>query len=190
MGEGRAGTEGRQGQRRRALGAADAISLARVPLAVVFVVADGPEVRLPVLTVAALSDLLDGWLARRLGPSRIGAVLDPITDKLFMVAAFIVLAASRALTPLEIVGVLIRDIVTPLGYLATVALRRPVVVPARAGGKLVTAGQSLTLVAWLIDSPYLRPMAWATAAMAIYALADYGLLAARRVDSNTQGGSR
>jgi len=38
--------------------------------------------------------------------------------------------------------------------------------PARAGGKLVTAGQVLTLSAWLAGSRYLEPMAWATAAMA------------------------
>lgn len=190
MGEGTATREERQGRRgQRTLGAADVVSLARLPLAVAFVATESTDVRLPVLTVAALSDLLDGWLARRLGPSRIGAVLDPITDKLFMVAAFAMLAAARALTPLEILGVLLRDLLAPLGYLLTLALRRPVAIPARAGGKLVTVGQSLTLFAWLMDSPYLRPMAWATAAMALYALADYGFVAVRRVDHQEPGGT-
>lgn len=182
MGEGMAAAKGRQGRARHALGLADLVSMARVPLAVAFVAGDSAEVRLPVLTVAAASDLLDGWLARRLGPSRVGAVLDPITDKLFMVAAFAMLAVSGSLTVLEILGVLLRDILTPLGFLLTVALKRPVTVPARAGGKLVTVGQSLTLFAWLLESSYLRPMAWATAAMALYALADYGLVAVRRAD--------
>lgn len=161
---------------------ADAVSLARVPLAVLFVASDRPEVRIPVLAVAAASDLLDGWLARRLGPSRIGAVLDPITDKLFMLAAFLMLALARALTPLEVLGVLLRDILAPLGYVLSVALRRAVTVPARAGGKLVTTGQSLTLFAWLIGSRYLEPLAWATAAMALYALADYGREMVRRTE--------
>ena len=61
--------------------------------------------------------------------------------------------------------------------------------PARAGCKLVTVGQSLTLFAWLLESPYVRPMAWATAAMALYALADYGLLAVKRVEQRNSGGS-
>src|SRR5512135_3589480 len=117
MGEAMAGSQERQGLRRRTLAAADIVSLARLPLAVVFVAADRTLVRLPVLAVAAASDLLDGWLARRLGPSRIGAVLDPITDKIFMVAAFVMVALSRALTPLEITGVLLRDILAPLVYL-------------------------------------------------------------------------
>ena len=177
----------RQGRVKRTVAVADAVSLARVPLAVAFVAADRPAVRLPVLTVVVASDLLDGWLARRLGPSRIGAVLDPITDKLFMISAFAMLALSRALTPLEVAGVLLRDILAPAGFLLSLALRRPVTLPARAGGKLVTVGQSLTLFAWLIDSPYLKPVAWATAAMAFYALADYGLTAVRRADPDAGG---
>lgn len=182
MGEGTATGKGRQGRRQRALGAADVVSLARLPLAVIFVTVHRTDVRLVVLSIAAASDLLDGWLARRLGPSRIGAVLDPVTDKLFMVSAFAMLALSGALTLLEILGVLLRDLLAPLGFLLTVAMKRPFAIPARAGGKLVTVGQSATLFAWLIDSPYLRPMAWATAAMALYALADYGLVAARRAE--------
>lgn len=181
MGEGMAGGEGRQGHGRRAYGVADFVSLARLPLAVVFVATDRAAIRLPVLAVEAFSDLLDGWLARRLGPSRIGAVLDPITDKVFMVAAFAMLALSRALTPLEVAGVLLRDILAPLALVVSLAVRRPLpAIPARAGGKLVTVGQSLTLFAWLIGSRYLEPVAWATAAMGLYALADYGLTAVRR----------
>jgi phosphatidylglycerophosphate synthase len=151
-------------------------------MAIVFAAAERVEVRVPVLALAAVSDLLDGWLARRFGPSRLGAVLDPVTDKIFMVTAFVMLALSGALAPVEVIGVLLRDILAPLGYLASVALGRPSAMPARAGGKAVTTGQSLTLLAWLLESPYLRPLAWATAAIGLYALADYGRLAVRRAD--------
>ncbi len=183
-----AGSQERQGFRRWGLAPADVVSLARLPLAVLFVASDRTAVRLPVLAVAAASDLLDGWLARRLGPSRIGAVLDPITDKAFMVAAFAMLLLSRALTPLEVFGVLLRDILAPVVYVVARLARRPIpAIPARAGGKLVTTGQSMTLFAWLIGSRYLEPVAWATAAMGLYALADYGLTAVRR--AHLWGGS-
>jgi phosphatidylglycerophosphate synthase len=183
MGQGTAGPEGRQALSWGApFTAANLVSLARLPLAVAFAATDRVEVRLPVLAAAAASDLLDGWLARRLGPSRLGALLDPVTDKVFMVTAFLMLALSRALTPLEVVGVLVRDILAALGYVASVAVGRPFTVPARAGGKAVTTGQSLTLVAWLLESRYLEPLAWATAAMALYAIADYGRLAVRHAD--------
>jgi hypothetical protein len=51
-------------------------------------------------------------------------------------------------------------------------------IPARLGGKAVTVAQVLTLVAFLTDSPLLRPLAWATAAIALYAIWDYNQAAA------------
>lgn len=165
------------------LTAANVVSFSRVPLAIAFVLLPAAGVRLAVLAVAAGTDLLDGWLARRLGPSRLGAWMDPVTDKIFMLTAFTMLAISGALGPLEVVGVLLRDIVAPAGYLSSVIARRPFnVPPARVGGKAVTVGQTLTLFAWLFESPLLRSMAWATAAMALYAIADYGRLAVRSVE--------
>ena len=165
----------------RVLTAANLVSFSRVPLAVVFAWLPGVGVRLVVLAAAAATDLLDGWLARRLGPSRLGAWMDPVTDKIFMLTAFAMLALSGALGPFEVAGALLRDVLAPVGYLAGVVARRPLRVPdARVGGKAVTVGQTLTLFAWLFDSSLLRPLAWATAAMALYALADYGRLAVRR----------
>jgi len=182
MAEGTTAAGGRQAGTRGPFTPANVVSAARIPLAAAFALADGTLVRVGILAAAAVSDLLDGWLARRLGPSRLGAILDPVTDKVFMVTAFAMLAASGALTPLEILGVLLRDIVAPLGYGGGVLLRRPFTVPARAGGKAVTVGQSLTLFAWLLGSRYLEPLAWATAAMALYALADYGRLVVRHAE--------
>jgi cardiolipin synthase len=47
-----------------------------------------------VFVAAALTDWLDGWLARRLGQeSRFGAFLDPVADKLMVTAALLVLVA-------------------------------------------------------------------------------------------------
>jgi hypothetical protein len=61
-----------------------------------------------------------------------------------------------------------------LGFVATWLLHRPVAVPARAGGKAVTIAQLLTLVAAIAESPHARRLAWATAAIAVYAIWDYG----------------
>ena len=177
MAEGTPRPEARQDRAARVWTIANVLSASRIPLAFLFVVFEEPRVRLGVLAAAALSDLLDGWMARRFGPSSLGEKVDPVADKIFAVSAFSVLALSGALTPFEVLGVLLRDILTPVGYLASVVARRPFTTPARAGGKAVTVGQALTLTAWLLGSPLLRPLAWATAAMALYALADYGRLA-------------
>jgi cardiolipin synthase len=177
MAEGMPRSGERQDRALRVWTVADLLSASRIPLAFLFVVFESAGIRLAVLAAAAASDLLDGWTARRFGASSLGAKVDPVADKIFSLSAFAVLALSGALTAFEVLGVLLRDVLTPVGYLASVVVRRPFTTPARAGGKAVTVGQALTLAAWLLDSALLRPLAWATAAMALYALADYGRLA-------------
>src|SRR5216110_2992126 len=49
-----------------------------------------------IFTLAAVTDWLDGWLARRLNQtSAFGAFLDPVADKLMIAAALIVLVRSE-----------------------------------------------------------------------------------------------
>lgn len=170
-------------QARPLLAGPDALSLARIPLAVAFVAVGDSWARPAALAVAVLTDLLDGFLARRFGPSRWGAALDPVADKLFMAAGFWVVLRSGMLHPLEVAGVLLRDIVAFLAYLTTLVRGRPATLPARAGGKAVTVAQVLTLIAFLAESDLVRPLAWATAAVSVYAIADY-----TRVGLATQGG--
>jgi cardiolipin synthase len=165
-------------QGRPALTVADFLSAVRIPLAVAFPLASEGW-RIVVLAAAAGSDLLDGQLARRFGSSRFGAVIDPVADKLFMASAFGVVAFSGRLEWYEILGVLLRDIVATIAFVATFLSRRPRAIPARAGGKAVTVAQVLTLLAFLFDSPHLRELAWATAAVAIYAIWDYYHVAPR-----------
>lgn len=166
---------------------ADWFTVLRLPLAVAFLLMPDPWWRLGILAVAAGSDLLDGAIARRIGSSRFGVVLDPIADKLFMASAFAVVLVSGALQWYEILGVLARDITAAAAF-AVVAIRgRPVAIPARAGGKAVTVGQCLTLVAFLFESPLLRPLAWATGAVALYAIWDYQRVAGREARAVGEG---
>jgi phosphatidylglycerophosphate synthase len=82
-------------------------------------------------------------------------------------------AFSGKLELYEILAVLLRDIVATVAFVSTLLSHRPRAIPARPGGKAVTVAQMMTLVAFLLDSPLLRPMAWATGAIAIYAIWDY-----------------
>ncbi len=164
---------------------ADLLSAVRIPLAAAFPFVSN-DARLVLLAAAAGSDLLDGQLARRFGGSSIGAVIDPVADKLFMASAFGVVAWSGRLMWYEILGVLLRDVVATVAFVATFASRRPRAIPARAGGKAVTVAQVLTLLAFLAGSPHLRSLAWATTAVALYAIWDYyraAPTAGRRVGS-------
>jgi phosphatidylglycerophosphate synthase len=164
---------------KRAFSVADVFTMVRVPLAALFPLVRAPVGQLAIVAAAAISDVTDGMLARRYGGSRAGAVLDPIADKIFMAVAFITVARRGMLAWYEVIGVLLRDILAVLGFVATAVLRRPVALPARAGGKAVTIAQLLTLVAAITEWTYDRHLAWATAAIAVYAIWDYGRTAAR-----------
>jgi len=158
---------------------ADVLTAVRVPLAIAFVLLSDAGTRIAILALASATDFADGLVARRWGGSRLGAFLDPVADKLFMACAFGVVLFSGALSPLEIVGVLARDIAAAAAFAATALLGRPAAIPARLGGKAVTICQLLTIFAFLAGSALLRPLAWATAAVALYAIWDYHRVAQR-----------
>jgi CDP-diacylglycerol--glycerol-3-phosphate 3-phosphatidyltransferase/cardiolipin synthase len=166
---------------------ADLLTASRIPLAVAFPFVQSPLWQLAIIAVVAVTDVLDGWLARRYGGSRLGAVLDPIADKLFMVAAFLTVAERGLLTWWEMLGVLARDIVAAIAAFTVWLLGRPTALPARAGGKAVTILQLLTLTAFIMESPLVRPLAWATAAVAVYAIWDYARVDARARRANRGG---
>ncbi len=167
-------------QGRRRITVADVLTVSRLPMALAFVLLPSSTARLAVLAAAAATDLLDGFIARRIGSSRFGSFLDPVADKLFMVSAFAVVVLSGRLAPFEVLAVLLRDVVATIAFAATLVSGRPAAIPARVGGKAVTVGQVLTLVAFLLDSPYLRPLAWATGAVGLYAIWDYQQAAATK----------
>src|SRR2546428_4480246 len=149
---------------------ADLLAALRLPLAAAFPFVHQPEWQLALVGAAAASDFFDGMLARRFGESRAGAVLDPTADKVFMAAAFFTVARTGLLHPLEIVGVLARDIVAALGYVGAWLWRRPTRLPARAGGKAGPVLPLLTVGAFIAPSPLGPPLAWAPPAGGVYAL--------------------
>jgi phosphatidylglycerophosphate synthase len=171
------GLEAEQGRARWT--AADVLSVLRIPLAAAFVAVSDTGWRLAIVAAAAATDLLDGPVARRWGSSAYGPVLDPIADKVFMAGAVGVVAFSGTLELYEIAGVLLRDIVATVAFAATFFSEQPRAIPARWSGKAVTVAQILTLVAFLLGSPYLRPIAWATTVIAVFAIWDYLRVAPR-----------
>lgn len=67
---------------------------------------------------AGLTDLLDGFLARRLKSlTRLGAFLDPLADKLLSVSSFITLAVKGPIPAWFVVIVISRDVIISLGTL-------------------------------------------------------------------------
>lgn len=88
------------------------LSLARLPLAALFpLVGDRPAPALAVLFAAGLTDVLDGWIARRSGRvTATGAVVDPVADKVFALAVVGTLIARDQLPLWGIPALLAREI--------------------------------------------------------------------------------
>jgi CDP-diacylglycerol--glycerol-3-phosphate 3-phosphatidyltransferase/cardiolipin synthase len=88
------------------------LSLSRVPLAAAFpLVAQRPAIALAVLVAAGLSDVLDGWYARRFGQvTATGAAIDPTTDKVFVLTVVITLVVLGRLSWVEVLLLSTREL--------------------------------------------------------------------------------
>lgn len=87
------------------------VRLALVPVFLVLVVSGEDALALLTLVVSSLTDYLDGWIARRFDQiTRLGRILDPAADRLYIFATVIGLA-FRDLVPWWLVAILVaRDL--------------------------------------------------------------------------------
>ena len=151
------------------------LSFARLPLAIAFVVVGSTGVRVAILIAASLTDLLDGWLARRMGTTRLGALLDPIADKTFVLLAVSTLLFSGGLSIRDFLVVLSRDIATAIGFCVAYLLPGldPAEFRARWPGKLVTVLQLASLFALLVRPEVFSMILPLLAAASAWTIADY-----------------
>jgi CDP-diacylglycerol--glycerol-3-phosphate 3-phosphatidyltransferase len=92
-----------------------ALRILLVPVFVLLLLNEDPLFKLVgviVFTVASLTDLYDGWHARRFNEvTRLGAFLDPLADKLLITAAFLVYVWMGYIALWMVVLVIVRDVV-------------------------------------------------------------------------------
>ena len=87
------------------------IRILLVPALVCFLLQQAFTAAIAVFLVAGVSDALDGFLARRLGQmTRLGALLDPLADKLLVVSSVLVLAWLGHLPRWLAITVITRDL--------------------------------------------------------------------------------
>ena len=151
------------------------LSLSRVALAVLFVPA-GRSARIALICVAAATDFVDGWLARRTHTAtRWGALLDPLADRIFVVVAVVTYVVEGDLSVVQALLLLPRDIATALAYFVARAVPslQEVEFKARYPGKIVTVLQLVTLIALVLGLHPLTPLIALVALASVVAIADY-----------------
>jgi CDP-diacylglycerol--glycerol-3-phosphate 3-phosphatidyltransferase len=106
-----------------------------------------------VFTLAAITDLLDGYLARKLGVvSVLGKFLDPLADKLIVMAALVWMVPMGRMPAWAVVLLLAREL--SVTGLRSVAASEGVVISAGSEGKTKTALQMIGIIALLLGYPY------------------------------------
>jgi len=157
--------------------ASNMISLLRLVMTVPVVItlqADQYLVAFVLCWIAAATDWLDGFVARRTGTvSEWGKVVDPLADKV-LVGAVVVMLLVKGLIPLWFVGAVIaRDILILAG--AVWARRRiDVVLPSLWSGKFAVSAIALTgVMAMLTRGPWLDGLMYLSCGLMALSLWDY-----------------
>jgi cardiolipin synthase len=154
---------------------------------------------LTIAFVAGLSDGVDGWIARRFNAtSRFGSVVDPVADKILMLATFIGLASVDLLPWWLALLVIGRDLLIVGGVLLYRHLTGRIdMEPSRLSkfNTVVQIGYTLSLLlqqVWpLLPEAWFDACVWLVAGLAVATAADYILTGVRRtreLHGGAQGG--
>lgn len=118
--------------------------------------------------VGVLTDAVDGYVARAGNQaSRLGSILDPAADKLFLVTAFLCLSLITTLPerfrlPAWVpILVLSRDLLIVFGWALVVLVKGEITAYPSYMGKTTTVFQMMTIIAVLLGWSFSRPILWA-----------------------------
>jgi CDP-diacylglycerol--glycerol-3-phosphate 3-phosphatidyltransferase len=106
-----------------------------------------------VYSAAAITDLLDGYLARRMNVvSVLGKFLDPLADKLLVMASLVYMVPMGRIPEWAVVLLLAREI--SVTGLRSIAVTEGVVIAAGEDGKAKTALQMVGILCLILGYPY------------------------------------
>jgi cardiolipin synthase len=148
--------------------------LASVPFVAERILAGDDRTALVLFFAAAATDALDGLAARRLGmASRLGAYLDPVTDKIFLGTTYVALAAAGRV-PWWLVGLIFGRDLAILGGAAWIYIRtgrRDF--PPSVWGKASTLFQIALAVAVVMRATLAGPLTLGVAGLTAWSGIDY-----------------
>ena len=169
----------------------NALTLIRILLVPVLVVAltvetpGGSTIAAIVFVIAALTDGLDGYIARsRQSVTTFGKVMDPVADKLLIAAALISLVSLDKLAAWVAMVIIAREFA--VSGLRIAAGQQGVVIPASLLGKLKTIVQVLAvLVLIAVDDTgqaWVQVLVYAAVVITVVSGVDYFLNVRRRIE--------
>ena len=132
------------------------LTLARILLIPVFIILfvhPTPDQSLAaaiVFAVAAVTDMLDGYIARRTGQvTKLGKLLDPIADKLLVLSALILLMNVERVSALVVLLIVGRELAVT--GIRAIAAGEGMIIPAETTGKYKMALQVVAIVLLILE---------------------------------------
>jgi CDP-diacylglycerol--glycerol-3-phosphate 3-phosphatidyltransferase len=109
-----------------------------------------------VFVVAAVTDMLDGYLARRRSQiTRLGRLLDPIADKLLVLSALILLVQYDRVSALVAILIIAREVAVT--GIRAIAATEGMILSAELTGKYKMALQVVAVVFLMLEDTVLTP---------------------------------
>ena len=156
---------------------------------------------LGIFAVMAVSDFLDGLLARRLNAkTRLGAILDPLADKALIIWSVVLLAREASAVPgarlanWVVVAIVGKDLWVIAGFVVIYLVTDRFRIQPTLAGKAATFGQCVMMVcvllapdinalapAWRVGSWLALGTSWAVAGLSVLAVMAYTRLGLRFV---------
>jgi CDP-diacylglycerol---glycerol-3-phosphate 3-phosphatidyltransferase len=142
-----------------------------------------------IFVFAALTDSVDGWVARRWhGVTRWGQLADPIADKLLIIGSLASLAVVGEL-PWWAVNVIIAREVAVTVLRVRLVRRLDLVMPASPWGKAKTVSQVIAVAAYLLpgmDQDVAEPLLMVAVLLTVWSGIEYAFRAGRLARSRRQ----
>jgi len=146
--------------------------IALIPLFVFLLLYNQPILAAVVFLALALTDAVDGFLARWLKQtSDLGKFLDPIADKILVISALICLIEIRQALALPVMIIVARDLVVSAVRLSAAGEGR--VIAASPWGKLKTISQMAAVFMLILKLPYAVEILWLSVLLTLISGVDY-----------------
>src|SRR5947208_5627334 len=189
------GAAQRSGERERSVNLPIGLTITRivaVPLLILFLISSSRVhalIAAAIFTAAALTDWLDGVVARRRNQvTTLGTLLDPIADKLLVAAALVSLLTIDKIAAWIVVVIIGRELAVT--GLRAVAAGVGVIVPASRLAKWKTASQYMAITMLILEKGLISPTfhvvatvtLWAALGLTVVSAVDYFYRFFRKAD--------
>jgi len=122
--------------------------------------------------IASITDFFDGYIAREWNQkTRLGAILDPLADKMITIAAFLGLMVMGEASAWAIYIIIIRELF--ITGIRTVAVAEGLDIKASLAGKIKTVAQMIAIGFLLMHWPFAQELLWFAVLLTVYSGLEY-----------------